>query len=716
MSESLYSPSWYRVAALKPRLRSHAQIHRHVYRDAVWYVLQDHASGRFHRFTPVSHAVIGLLDGRRTVQEIWDIACTRLGDDAPSQDEVITLLSELHKADVLQSDAPPDMTEQHRRRTRRAAQRWKQYFGNPMSLRFPLIDPDRLLVRLMPLLRPLFGWTGAALWVLFVTIGAVLAARHWFESSNGVIDNIFSLENLLLMALIYPCVKVLHEFGHAIALRALGGEVHEMGMMFLVLMPTPYVDASASTAFRDKRLRMLVGAAGMLTELLIAAFATIAWVYLEPGLARTVMYNIMLIAGVSTLIFNANPLLRYDGYYILADWLEIPNLGQRANEYLGYLVNRYLFGVERTNAPMMARGERGWFVFYAITSFFYRIFISLTIILIVAGQFFFIGVVLAIWAAVTMLLAPLGKKLKFLFSAPLLRNRRARALGVSGAVLGALLAVIGLLPAPYATRSEGVIWAPEQAQVRAGTDGFIVKVMANPNSAVRKGQALMQMEDPELAPRLRVLMGQLEEIRGRYDAAIVRDKVQAGILREQAQHVISGITRARERLAALTVLSPSDGVFVVENVQNVPGHFARRGDLLAYVTDENVSTVRVVVPQADVDLVRSGTRRVEIKAVDQVAKTVEARVLRLIPAATDVLPSMTLALQGGGTIGLDPAARAGEAKALEKLFVVDLALPPRQHANTLGSRMYVRFEHQHEVLAVQWYRAVRRLFLKKFNV
>ncbi len=137
----MFSTSWYRVAELRPRLRNHAQVHRHVYRGGVWYVLQNHSTGKFHRFTPVANHVIGLMDGKRTLREIWDLACVRLGDEAPSQDEAIKLISDLHKADVLQSDAPPDPHELHQRRKQHEKVRLKQYIGNPLSLRFPLFDP-----------------------------------------------------------------------------------------------------------------------------------------------------------------------------------------------------------------------------------------------------------------------------------------------------------------------------------------------------------------------------------------------------------------------------------------------------------------------------------------------------------------------------------------------------------------------------------------------
>jgi putative peptide zinc metalloprotease protein len=715
MSQSLYSSSWYRVAEIRPRLRNHAQIHRHIYRDGVWYVLQNHSTGKFHRFTPVANLVIGLMDGRRTLREIWDIACTRLGDEVPTQDEVIKLLSDLHRADVLQSDAPPDLHELQQRRKKHVSMRWKQYVGNPLSLRIPLFDPDRLLDRLLPFVKPLVSRYGALAWLAVMGWAMTLVAMHWSELSGDVVDRVFSFQNLLLIWFVFPLIKLLHELGHAIATKVDGGEVHEMGVMLLVLMPIPYVDASSATAFRDKRSRMLVGAAGMLVELFIAALAMFAWVNLEPGTERAIAYNVIIVAGVSTLLFNANPLLRYDGYYILSDWLEIPNLGQRSNEYLGYLVNRYLFGLEGGNSPVAASGERRWFIFYSIGSFIYRMFMMVSISLLVASQFFFIGIVLAVWAFATMLVIPAAKKLQYLFTSPRLDANRQRALVSSGLIAAFVAVLVGWLPAPYSTRAEGVIWAPEEAQLRSTVDGFITRVLAKPGQRVSRGDVLIECEDSELEMRTRVLQAQLDELEAKYNASIISRRVQADVINEQKVHLVAALELAHRKQADLQLRSPADGIFVMADVQNAPGKFTQRGDVLGYVTNSAATGVRVVVAQAEENLVSKLTRKVEIRPAGGIGNPIQAQIKREVPAATDELPSMTLSLQGGGKIGVDPG-KSGEAKALEKLFVLDLDLAAGAPPSYIGGRVYVRFEHQPEPLAGQWYRDVRRIFLKRFNV
>ena len=720
MSESLFSSSWYRVAELRPRLRSHALVHRHVYRGQVWHVLQDRSSGRFHRFSPTANLIIGLMDGKRSLREIWETACTSLGDDAPTQDEVVGVLASLHRADALQAGVRPDMRELHQRNKQLQAAKLKQYLANPLSLRFPLFDPDRLLEWMNPLGRFLFGPLGLLLWLGLVGWALAAAGQHWSELSKNSTDQIFAAENLLLMALVFPFAKLVHEFGHAMAVKARSGEVHEMGVMLLVLMPIPYLDASASLALRDKYSRMLVGAAGMLAEIALAALAMLVWVNAEPGTVRALAYNLMLVAGVSTLVFNANPLLRFDGYYIFSDWLEIPNLGQRANAHFTYLIKRHLLGVAGLTPGDDMPGERAWFVGYAVSSFAYRMFISLSIALLVAQQYFFLGVLLAIWSLWNSLLLPLAKQIGYLYASNELRSGRWRAVLMTVLTVCALAGLVFWLPAPSWTRTEGVTLAPRDAGVRASVDGFVSALTAGPNQTVTRGQPLIVTEDPEHAARVRVLGAQLGEQLARYSAAH-DDPVQMGIIGEEIVHLRQRLAEARQRMADLVLRSPGDGIFLMPDAGDLPGRYLRRGELVGYVLDRAALSVQVVVPQGDIDLVLKATRRIDVRLAERLAEPMVARIKRVVPAATNQLPGRALGAQGGGELALDPesaSARDGEARSASTQFIFELEIESRDAAplSHVGSRVHVRFEREPEPLGQQAYRALRRVLLSMFNV
>lgn len=715
MSRSLFSSSWYRVADLKPRLRPHTIVHRQVFRGKVWYILQDPQTGRFHSLSALSNLMVCLMDGRRTMRDIWEAAGRQSSDDPPTQDETIQLLAQLHGADLLQGEFPPDFDEMALRSERANQRRMMQQIRNPMAVRVPLFDPNRLLDLTMPFVRPLFTVPGFLAWLALVLTGLVLAVIHWPELTSDVSDRVLAAENVAVIMCVYPLVKSLHELGHAYATKIWGGEVHEVGVMLLVFIPVLYVDASASAAFAQKRRRIIVGAAGILVEMALAAIATIVWIQGSPGLGRTLAFNVMLIGGVSTLLFNGNPLLRFDGYYIFSDLIEIPNLGSRANAYLFYLIQRRIFRIDDIETPVIEPSEAKWLLGYAVLSFIYRMMVSLGIALFLASKFFAIGFVMAIWSMAAIAILPIFKGVKFLATSPRLAGQRRRAIAIVGAVAAAATIVLFLIPLPYSTTAEGVVIVPDQAEVRARTEGFVTRVVATPGSDVQPRQTLIALEDPILGAKVEVIEAQLNETRQRLDAVRDIDRVQAEMFEEQVTHLTERLASVRKREQDLNVHSDQGGRFVIERADDLPGRFVRRGDLLGYVVANGDPVIRVLAPQADVDLIRQPATVVEAHLAEDLERPIPARILREAPAAQQDVPSLALTTRGGGTIALDPS-RTQRAQALFSFFQVDVELLDPTGAGRLGSRVYVRFKHADEPIAWRIMRSARQFFLGQFRV
>jgi putative peptide zinc metalloprotease protein len=715
MEKSLYSPNWYRAESTRPRLRSHARIHRHHYRGQLWYVLQDRTSGRFMRFSPAAYLVISLMNGQRTLQEIWDIACERLGDDVLTQDEMIALVAQLHQGDVLRGDGIPDL-EESSERARRISRR-KKIMGviNPLAVRIPLFDPDAFVTRTLPLVRPILSWIGALTFIVVVTTAAVLAALNWPALTNNIADRVLAAESLAMLLLTYPFVKAVHELGHGYVLKRWGGEVHEMGIMFLVFMPVPYVDASDTAALREKWRRAFVGAAGIMVEAFLAAIALFIWLNAEEGMVRAVAFNVMVIGGVSTLLFNGNPLLRFDGYYVLSDLIEAPNLGTRSNRYLGYLIQTRLFGVEPPNPPLVAPGEARWLVFYSIASFCYRIFIMTVIVSLVATKFLGIGVLLAIWAVALMLGLPLVKQIRFLLVSPVLRRARGRAIGITVSIITGLIMIMMLLPMPYSTVTEGVVWTPDESAVHAGTAGVVSEVVATPNSDVAAGEPLFVLKDDFIDARVKLLEAQVAELRLNYEATDTIDPAEARIVQERLEHAEADLELTLERQRDLLVRSGTDGQFIVPRAADLPGRFVRQGDVLSYVSKQKDSVVRVVVPENQADVVRNRVKAVELKFQNRVTLTVPAIINREVPTLSNTLPSLALSTLGGGNIVLDPTDTT-KATTVDRLLHLELMPGSTKHLPPLGSRVHVRFTHTAEPLAFRLSRGIRQVFLSRFNV
>lgn len=711
----LFHPAWYRVAKLRPRLPAHVEMHRHQYRGQTWYVLENPVSGRHHRVNRAAYIFVGFMDGARSVQVIWDLLSEKLRDDAPTQGEIMQLLAQLHAGDLLRCNVTPDVQELFERQHKKQQQNWKQRFMNPLALRFPLLDPDLFLQRWLSLARPCFSVFGMLVWSALVAAGVVLAGLHWPELKAHALTNSLAPHNLLLLWLTYPLVKALHELGHGFATKLWGGEVHEMGITLMVLMPVPYVDASAASSFPQRHRRALVGAAGIMTELALAAAATLLWVTVEPGIVRDVAFNVMLIGSVSTVFFNGNPLLRFDGYHVLADVLEIPNLGNRANQYLGYLLQRYLFAVRGVVNPASAGGEAAWFVLYALSSFVYRMTILFLIALFIAGKSLVLGFVVAVWISVLTLLLPLKRMLAVLLTSPLLATQRRRAVMVSLALVAGLIGLVTLIPVPSSTSAQGVVWLPEHSQLRAGADGMVSRLLSRSGTKVEAGDPLLELDDPFLAAEQKILAARLAEMHAAHAAAMTKDKVEARLIADELEATEAALQRLRERSAELIVHSHSAGHFVLPRAADLPGRFLRQGDPVGYVIHPDEIIVRIVVDQDQAGMVRERTERVALRLATELSTPLPGEILREVPAASDRLPSAALGTDGGGPFAVDPEDPQ-RTRTLGSVFQFDIALPAGVPADAIGQRVYARFDHPAEPMAVQWYRRLRQLFLSRLTV
>lgn len=715
MARSIFSSSWHSVAELRPRLIPNTTVERHVYRGQVWFVVQDRAGGRFHRLSPAAHALVAAMDGTQTVQALWETANAGESGDACTQNEVVDLLVQLHAADLLQVDASPDSAALFERYRKKRRDTLRQWLMNPLSVKLPLVDPDPWLERWAPRLAWCCDGRGVLLWLALVVPALLLAAQHWRALTTNFSDQVLSSGNLWVMAAVYPLVKLAHELGHGIATKVWGGAVHQMGVMFLVFAPVPYVDASASAAFPSKYRRAAVAAAGMGVELALAAVAMYVWLLAEPGLVRALAYNTMVVAGVSTLVVNGNPLLRYDAYYILADLIEMPNLAQRGQKYLTALWDRHVFGAHDVEMPREAPAERRWLLAYTPLAWCYRTAVTVSIILFVAGEFFFFGVLLALWGLVTLLVVPLWKAYRHVTRSPGLQRRRTQARRITLGIVAGVLLLVMIVPLPLRTRAEGVIWLPDQSLLHAGGDGFFQRWLAPPGSWVKQGAPLYVLEDTLLQTEVVVARARVAEAEARYRAEQFAQPAKAAVTGRQLEKEREVLRRVEERSAFLVGYAEADGVLVAERPDDLPGQYFRKGERVGYVLDAAQLIARVAVTQDDIDLVGSRLRGAELRVAEALRETHAAGLARAAPGGVEELPTAALGMNGGGTIATAPDDRNG-VKTLERIFLVDLSLPEALRPAAFGGRVHVRFDHGYEPLAWQGLRRVRQLFLSRFNV
>ncbi len=714
MPSNINSPTWYRVAELKPQLQEHITVHRHEYRHQAWFVLQDQHKARSHRFNSIAYFVISSMNGQRSMQELWGIAQTRFADNPPSQEEMVSLLSKLYHCELVHTDSVPDIEELSQRAKHSSKQKIKQYFLNPLSLRFPLFNPETFLNRNITYINFLFKKRMFHIWIMLITLALLLMIINWPELSTATKTHAFTTQNIMMFLFIYPLVKLLHELGHAFTIKHYGGEVTEMGIIFMVFVPLPYVNAHSAMALPDKKQRMLISAIGIIVESTLAALALLLWLTIEPGLLRIICLDIMLIGGLSTLFMNGNPLLKFDGYHVLTDAIESPNLATRAKKYFSYKLHQWLFKIEKDDDGLMHDNEAIWFFTYALAAFAYRIFIMLFILGMVLEKFYAAGIVLVIWTVTLQFILPSWRYIVQLTTSEKTSKNRPRVYSVLAVLSLVLLLTLFIIPMPQTSSTQGIIWISEEMQVKAQSAGFIRNMLVENNHTVQQGESLIITEDPLLAGRIKILQAQLKELNIKY-LAKRGQHLEAEQFKQNIATAEIELALHKHRLASLTIKSPADGRLVIPDYLDLPDQFVKQGQILGFILAADHVVAQIIIIEQEIALFKQAHSEFEIRPIGQPDKIVTARYSHLVPEAIKQLPSAALGVQGGGNILVDPADSSGRTP-LEKVFQLELSLPDNQLQNYIGSRVLVRIKHGNQPLAKQWRRSLQQLFLGRFNV
>jgi len=734
-----FSESWYRVQNLKARLRAGAQISRQFYRDERWYVVRDPAGNQYHRLSDAAYRFVGLLDGTRTVNEAWESVGGTLEDDAPTQPEVIQILSHLYSANLIDADVTPDATVLLRRHKQLSKRKMQNRLMNFLFPRIPLWDPDQFLKRWMPIARVLFSKFGALVWLAVVISAVVMLVPNWNGADHSLVraakhsvDLHSNPINGFYLWVVFVFIKLIHELGHAFSCRRFGGECHELGIMFLVFIPTPYVDASSAWSFRSKWQRIFVGAAGMIVELFFAALCAFIWLNTpETSVISQLAFNAMLVASFTTIIFNANPLLRYDGYYILSDYLEIPNLRQKSTEYSMGLLKRHVFGV-KLQQPLPPVLQRVWLFCYAISSSIYRIFVGGIIVLLVAYQIPILGVLMAVGGVVTWLAVPVFKTFKYLTIDPELHRKRTRATVFTLSVAAAAIIVIGFIPFPMTVDEVAVAEAQHHEAVRPEWGGFVREIKAHDHQMVRgpvydkdkhlvfPGDIILIAEDPELASRIAQTEFKVKfyENKIRNDRSIDPTSVDADQYSLTA--VQEQLAAFKDRQSKLTVRAPIDGVLIAPTLKDMADKYVKTGEEIAMVIDPEHLNIRVLLEQKESGVIthidsKNPTGDVEkvateIRLASDISTVMYGGKPLLRPAATDESINPSLTQHGGEDIQANPQH---PNKLMNPEFEIDVPLANPGSKYVPGQKAWVRFKLGRQPLYWQWGRKVLQILQTK---
>lgn len=718
----IFHESWYRLSGSKIALRASVRVHRQVYRGVLWYVLYEPFTNQYYRLPRGAYDFVSRLSPDKTVGEVWGSMLKNGEGEMPGQGEVIEMLAQLYQANMLMYVGADDGAKLFERNRKQRQKKVKASLLNIFFLKVPLFDPDALLNRLRWLIACLISKPFALVWLLTVCI----AAKYGVENFDALKDSAQGFLSPSNIGWVYVCtvfVKLLHEFGHASVVKRYGGEVHTLGVMFMLLVPLPYVDATASWSFRKKSRRVLVGAAGMLTEFFIASVALILWANLGGGIAKSLAYNVLIMASVSTVLFNINPLMRFDGYYMLTDLLDMPNLQQRSVQHLRYLLERYAFFKRDAEPVAETWAERVIYAVYGLASSIYRIFLFTGFIVAISQHYLILSFVMGVLLCLTMVVMPVGKFLKYIFASPALALVRSRAVLLTVLVLGGLLAALFYVPVPDTFKAPGVIEAARYENTTVGESGVVAKVYRAERGLVKQGDTLMLLENRELDFSIEEKRAQVNETVQSYYQALDEApenmlplEKRLGVLKQE----LNDLLRYREKLA---LLAPMDGIWDVKNPLEYAGRFLQRGDSVGVVLDTTAFDFLAVVSQEEVSrLFTDKPRHVSVRLSGEAFTEIPVENVTAIPAARDHLPSAALGWLGGGEIETRASGDGsyGERTA-EPVYLVRASV--KKNAPALngidwahGRSGKIRFHLKDTPLALQGIRKVRQALQKYYKM
>jgi len=637
MADSLVNSA---MRPLRLRRRPDLVTKKHRYHGRVYLVVKEPVGLNYFRFHEEEYAILNMLDGKNSLQQIKERFQSEFAPQRITLQDLQQFVGMLHRSGLVISDA----TGQGRQLRRRGDQKKKREMlgklANIFALRFRGIDPEKILNFLNPFTWWLF--TPAALFfVAIFGISALLLVGvnfQEFRTKLPTFEQFFAADNWLFLGATMASVKVLHEFGHGLSCKRYGGECHEMGFMFLVFTPCLYCNVSDSWMLPNKWHRVFIGAAGMYVELILASIATWLWWFSEPGMFNFLCLSVMFICSVSTVMFNGNPLLRFDGYYIMMDILEIPNLRQKSTEILKRWFQKYCLGLELQENPFLPHRNKWAFALYTVAAVTYRwvVVFSITLFLINVLEPYglqSVGRTIAYAGLFGMVVQPIWASIKFLRTPGRASKMKRKNVLTSLAVLGVAAALIAYLPLPFHVDCAVEVQPASASQVFAMVPGQLVSWKKKPGDSVQAGEVVAELDSYDVRLRAEKMRGEFEMAKLRYENVKQQqhDDPQALSQLQMVAELVNSkahlLAKAEERVNMLTVRATGTGMILAPPAKPAPkvsekeqlptwsGNpfdskneqaFFAESDMLCLVGDPQQMEAVLVIDQADIDLIEVG--------------------------------------------------------------------------------------------------------------
>lgn len=547
-------------------MRQDLVIKRIDYGGIGYWVIKDPAGLKYYRLQQEQYEVLRLLNSQRSLEEIREGMLKEMPTVRLQLSDIQHLITDLHEKGLVYSNREGQGAALLKKNYEEKKKKFFNTMKSLLYLRLPGWDPHTTLEVIHPFFKWMFSPLGVALYLSVVCSAWMLLAVQFeqFSQELPTFQSFFGWPNLIFLWVTLACCKIIHEFGHGLSCKHFGGECHEMGVMLLVFSPCLYCDVSDSWMLRNKWARIMIGAAGMYIEVFLSAIAIFIWWYSSQGLLHNLALNTFFVTTITTVIFNANPLMRFDGYYMMSDFLEIPNLRPKADKLLREYFSWYCLGIEAKPDPFMPETGRAWFITFAIVASIYRIFIVVaitTFLYTVLKPYGLqsIGATMAVFS-LTTIVGSMFYNVYQIVSTPRIEPMSRPKIAFSLSILLIVVVVAGMVKIPWHLEATFIIEPLEVRHVYTKTPGQLLEVLVKTNSMVEAGEPLAVLRNQEKEDEKRKLEVQLAvHLQERETYLKIKDYVQLSVTDKRIESVTQQLAKVKEKLKDLVVLAPISG-------------------------------------------------------------------------------------------------------------------------------------------------------------
>ncbi|HBJ38305.1 MAG TPA: hypothetical protein DDZ51_26845, partial [Planctomycetaceae bacterium] len=638
-----------KLGDVRASIRPNLDVSRHIFSGKPTYLLRDPVTAQTHRFSVEDYQLLIAIDQSRTLKESLALLIQKQRLTEDQAENFYKFVVHLHQLGLLSLPLGDGTALYKRYKTRHDASK-KASLVKLLFMKLPLAKPDKWLGRTLQFACPLFTKQAFIIWLIAMVASGIVLIANWREFISPL-GTMLALSNVPMLWFLLVTLKAFHELGHAYACKRFGGSVPEMGVILMMGTPCAYVDASTSWSFPNRWHRMFVAMAGMYFESIAAMVALAIWLMTDTGHIHSAAQYAIVLSTVITVGFNANPLMRYDGYFILSDVLNIPNLHRDAKTATTGMIKSILFGIPLPETSDSRLRQTAMSAF-GLMCMLYQVTVMLGIATLILLATPVIGPIAAALVSGVPAMRFITKNIDFIFRSQELAPVRGRAIIVSGSLFAVVLGFFLLIPIPGRIQVKGVVHRLDEHSIRAGVDGFLVSQLACEGAPISCAQTLFRLDNQELITRRAELVSQAQQLNLQVQNEIANSSLKAEQLRIQLNSANEELADLDTKISQLDVVAHATGELAL--LPSIPqvGKFIRKGEHLGQLVHGPWIIRSKLTAEQWTNISRHLDAHVYVRLMGMPQKTMAGRIVRAMPVGSKKIEQVALTQLGGGDIAV----------------------------------------------------------------